>query len=57
MDADELLWRYRGGKRDFTAVDVSIFSLVLRELTTLRIVSSIFRFNLLEAWQRSKIQS
>ena len=26
-----------------------------RELTTLKVVSSIFRFNLLEAWQRSKI--
>jgi 4-amino-4-deoxy-L-arabinose transferase-like glycosyltransferase len=26
------------------------------ELTTLKVVSSIFRFNLLEAWQRAKIQ-
>ena len=25
MDAEELLWRYRGGERDFTSVDLSGF--------------------------------
>ena len=32
MDADELLWRYRGGERDFTAVNVSGFSLFSQDL-------------------------
>ena len=32
MDAEELLWRYRGGERDFTSVDLSGFSLVAQDL-------------------------